>query len=118
MNAFEVATAAMLEIPLRVFVFNDRRLGMVEIGHQTVYGRKPDYPTDPLDVSLIARGLGAVALTCRRPGDLTAMADVLRRCRGPVVVDVQIDPSIRLPKKDRVGAFAPKLPPRQVLRPV
>jgi acetolactate synthase-1/2/3 large subunit len=108
MNAFEVATAVQEGMPLRIFVFNDERLGMVENGHQSVYGRKPDYPTGPLDVCMIARGLGAATFTCSQPGDLRAHADLLRRHRGPVVVDVRIDPQIRLAKKDRVGAFAPK----------
>src|SRR6185436_19351422 len=43
MNGFEVATAVQERLPLVVFVFNDRRLGMVENGHAAVYGRKPDY---------------------------------------------------------------------------
>src|SRR5262249_22780115 len=30
MNAFEVATAVAEQVPIRVFVFNDERLGMVE----------------------------------------------------------------------------------------
>jgi hypothetical protein len=43
-----------------------------------------------------------------RPGDLAAHAELLRHHPGPVVVDVRIDPLIRLPRKDRVGAFSPK----------
>jgi len=62
MNAFEIATAVAERLPLRVFVFNDERLGMVENGHQTVYGRHPDYPTTPLDVCAVAHGLGATVL--------------------------------------------------------
>ena len=62
MNAFEIATAVAEQLPIRVFVFNDERLGMVENGHQTVYGRHPEYPTKPLDVCAVARGLGATAL--------------------------------------------------------
>ncbi len=50
MNAFEIATAVAERIPIRVFVFNDERLGMVEQGHKMVYGRRPSYPTNPLDV--------------------------------------------------------------------
>jgi acetolactate synthase-1/2/3 large subunit len=108
MNAFEVATAVAEQLPLRIFVFNDERLGMVEIGHQTVYGRKPDYPTTPLDVCQVARGLGAVTLRVTQPGQLGAAIELLHTHPGPVVVDVRIDPEVRLPKKDRVGAFAPK----------
>lgn len=107
MNAFEISTAAAEGLPLRVFVFNDGCLGMVETGHQSVYGRKPSYPTGPMDVCRIAGGLGAATFTAARPGDLTAHAELLLRHPGPVVVDVRIDPSTRLPKKDRVGAFSP-----------
>jgi len=105
-----------------VFVFNDQRLGMVEIGHQAVYGRKPDYATGHMDVCALASGLGATVLRVERPGDIRAHADVFRDRTGPIVVDVRIDPDVRLPKKDRMGAFAPKQdgggPPPSKLRAV
>jgi len=107
MNAFEVSTAVAEALPLRIFVFNDQRLGMVEVGHEKVYGRKPDYPTNPLDVCQVAAGLGAATLRVERPGDLRAATILLCKHRGPVVIDVRIDPAVRLPKKDRVAAFAP-----------
>jgi acetolactate synthase I/II/III large subunit len=110
MNAFEVATAVAQRLPIRVFVFNDNRLGMVENGHEHVYGRRPDYSTGSLDVCAIAAGLGAATVRVCRPGDLAGAARLLASYPGPVVVDVQIDPRIRLPKKDRMAAFAP--PPR------
>lgn len=108
MNAFEVATAAAEGLPLRIFVFNDGCLAMVENGHETVYGRRPRYPTGPMDVCRIAAGLGAETFVSRQPGDLIAHSDLLRHHPGPVVVDVRIDPRIRLPRKDRVGAFSPQ----------
>ncbi len=107
MNAFEIATAVAEQLPLRVFVFNDERLGMVENGHQTVYGRHPSYPTTPLDVCTVAHGLGAAVLRVDGIGQLHTAQDMLRRTRGPVVVDVHIDPGIALPKRDRVSAMAP-----------
>ena len=105
MNAFEVATAVAENLPLRVFVFNDQRLGMVENGHGNVYGRKPSYPTDPLDVCLVAQGLGATTLRVSSAADLLAAREILRTTPGPVVVDVRIDPDISLPKLDRVAAM-------------
>jgi len=107
MNAFEIATAVSERLPIRVFVFNNDCLGMVETGHQTVYGRRPEYPTTPLDVCAVARGLGATALRVDGPGQLEAARDVLLTARGPVVVEVRIDPEIGLPKKDRVATMAP-----------
>jgi len=107
MNAFEVATAVAERLPIRVFVFNDERLGMVENGHQKVYGRSPAYPTTPMDVCTVAQGLGATVLRVERPGQLLAARDLLCSAPGPVVVDVRIDPDIMLPRRDRVSAMAP-----------
>jgi acetolactate synthase I/II/III large subunit len=107
MNAFEVATAVAQQLAIRVFVFNDDRLGMVENGHEHVYGRRPDYSTGSIDVCSIAAGLGAMTVRVRRPGDLSKIGALLNGYPGPVVIDVQIDPSVRLPKKDRMAAFAP-----------
>jgi acetolactate synthase I/II/III large subunit len=105
MNAFEIATAVAERLPIRVFVFNDQRLGMVEIGHEAVYGRRPDYPTTPMDVCTIATGLGAVSIRVNRRGELAAAAELIAGTAGPVVVDVRIDHEIRLPKKDRVASW-------------
>ncbi len=102
MNGFEVATAAAEKVPIVLFVFNDRRLGMVELGHKAVYGRQPSYPIT-MDVGALAHGLGAEFVRVSKPGDLTRAAGILRRPAGPVVVDVQIDPSVKLPRKDRMA---------------
>jgi acetolactate synthase-1/2/3 large subunit len=61
MTAFEVATAVAEHLPLRVFVFNDGHLGMVEKGHAKVYGRHAEYPTGTLDVCAIASGLSGAS---------------------------------------------------------
>ena len=75
---------------------------MVEIGHKAVYGRQPSYPI-AMDVGALAQGLGADFLRVTRPGDLTRAAERLLRPDGPIVVDVQIDPSVKLPRKDRMA---------------
>lgn len=106
MNGFEVATAVTERLPLVVFVFNDQRLGMVEHGHRAVYGRAAHYPIQ-MDVGALARGLGAGFVRASVPGDLVRAADLLRHPRGPVVVDVLIDPDVRMPRKDRMAAMGP-----------
>lgn len=114
MNAFEIATAVAERLPIRVFVFNNEQLGMVEQGHEAVYGRRPQYPTTPLDVVTVARGLGAVTCRIDGPGQLAELTELLRT-PGPVVVDVRIDPTLALPKRDRVAAMSPgSRPPKLV----
>lgn len=105
MNAFEIATAVQENIPIRVFVFNDECLGMVEKGHETVYGRRPRYSTGPLDICSIARGLGAAAIRVEQAGDLDA---TIFEAPGPVVIEMRIDADISIPKVDRVAVMATK----------
>lgn len=107
MNAFEIATAVQERLPIRVFVFNDERLGMVEDGHRTVYGRNPDFATNPLDVCLVAKGLGAKTVRVETLAQLDAAYELVAHATGPVVVDVAIDGLIRMPKLDRVAAMKP-----------
>jgi acetolactate synthase I/II/III large subunit len=111
MNAFEIATAVQEQLPIRVFVFNDERLGMVENGHEKVYGRRPRYSTGPLDICSIARGLGAKTMRIDGKSQLDPM---LLASPGPVVIDVRIDPDIVMPKVDRVAVMAtkPKVAPQ------
>ena len=110
MNAFEIATAVAERLPIRVFVFNDERLGMVENGHQNVYGRRPSYPTNPLDVVAVTGGLGAQVLRIDGRDQLAAAKDLLLATPGPVVIDVRIDHEILLAKQDRVAAMNPVVP--------
>ena len=110
MNAFEIATAVAERLPIRVFVFNDERLGMVENGHHKVYGRRPAYPTTPLDVCAVAVGLGALTLRIDGIDQLEAARDMLRCAAGPVVIDVRIDHEILMSKQDRVAAMTPMTP--------
>jgi acetolactate synthase-1/2/3 large subunit len=118
MNAFEIATAVAERLPIRVFVFNDGRLGMVENGHEKVYGRRPHYPTGPLDVCEVARGLGAEVVRVAGTGDLGRAATTLRETPGPVVVDVRIDHRIVLPRRDRIVAMTPPSATPAGARPV
>jgi acetolactate synthase I/II/III large subunit len=109
MNAFEIATAVSARLPVIVFVMNDERLAMVEMGHRAVYGRAPSYPTTPMDVFHVAAALGADALVARHAGDILAAADALRAPRDrPLVVDVRIDPSVVMPRRDRFEESDPK----------
>jgi acetolactate synthase-1/2/3 large subunit len=112
MNAFEIATAVAERLPIRVFVFNDERLGMVENGHEKFYGRRPEYPTTPLDVCKVAEGLGAVTFRIDGVDQLASAREILSSTPGPVVIDVRIDHEILLQKQDRVATMAPAMPPK------
>lgn len=115
MNAFEVATAAAAKLPLVIFVINDGRLGMVEIGNTIVYGRTPKFPTGPMDVAQLAASLGARSLVADEFGQIRDAPLAALRERGPVVVDVRIDPTVKIPKRDRFVGFNSQRAKRVVL---
>jgi acetolactate synthase I/II/III large subunit len=106
MNAFEIATAVNAKLPLLIFVINDGRLGMVEIGAKTVYGRTADFPTGPMDVPQLAAALGAQTVVADMFGSIRDANLMELRKRGPVVIDVRIDPTIKIPKRERFVGFA------------
>ncbi|MCA1664427.1 MAG: thiamine pyrophosphate-binding protein [Myxococcales bacterium] len=108
MNAFEIATAVNAKLPLVIFVINDGRLGMVEIGSNNVYGRTADFATGPMDIPQLAAALGAQTVVADMFGVIRDADLMEMRKRGPVVVDVRIDATIKIPKRERFIGFAPK----------
>jgi acetolactate synthase-1/2/3 large subunit len=88
-----------------VFVINDGRLGMVEIGNTIVYGRTPRFPTGPMDITRLASSLGARSFVAEEFGHIRDARLMALRHHGPVVVDVRIDPTVKIPKRDRFVGF-------------
>ena len=106
MGLGDVATAVKDRIPVLFVVLNDERYGMVEIGHESVYGRKPAYESGPMSVPEMAQSVGAQARVVRRAHELSNL-DLERLLRnGPVVLDVRIDRTTRMPKNKRNEAIA------------
>ena len=103
MSANEIATAVSERLPVLVFVMNDQRLGMVELGNNAIFGRSPTYPTC-IDVSGLAVALGAATILVEKPGDILN-ATALLNPTGPVVVDIRIDRSTTMPKSGRLAAL-------------
>jgi len=110
-----VATAVAAKLPLIVFVINDGRLGMVEIGNTIVYGRTPSFPTGPMDIAQLAQSLGARTVVADEFGKIRDAQLLALRARGPVVVDVRIDPTVKIPKRDRFVGFNSQRAKRVVL---
>lgn len=101
MGLGDVAVAARDSIPLLVAVLNDERYGMVEIGHEAVYGRRAPYPAGPMDVLQLARGVGAAAKRIEHAGQILELDLIKLLGRGPVVLDISIDREVKMPKNQR-----------------
>ncbi|MBX3186396.1 MAG: thiamine pyrophosphate-binding protein, partial [Labilithrix sp.] len=105
MNLGDLAVAARDRIPLIVAVLNDERYGMVEMGHEATYGRTPQYPAGPMSVTLMARSVGADAVTIEH-NDEIAEVDLSGLDIGrPLVLDIRIDRSVRMPKNARFDSI-------------
>lgn len=104
MSGIDVGTAAAERLPIHVFVFNDQRLGMVELGNQSIFGRTPEYPTG-LDVAGLAQALGARIVVVENPGDILHSTVFDDPNRGPTVFDIHIDRTATMPKGDRLAVL-------------
>ncbi len=106
MGLGDVMAASTEGVPLVICVLNDREYGMVEAGHNRVFGRRPGYAT-ALEVADLAAAAGARVHVVERPGDLLRAPFAEAERDGKVLVlDVRIDPAARLPASSRDAELA------------
>ena len=90
----ELATAARLELPITVVVFNDARLALID-AKQAQRGFAPRgmrYPA--LDFAAAARGLGCRGARARDAAGLeAAFVEARDGAAAPLVIDAAVDPS-------------------------
>ncbi len=88
----DLAVAARYELDLVVVVFNDGCYGAEHAqlrGHQLDTGLSlQQWP----DIAAVATGLGAASVRWQTRGDVDAVVDALARRRGPLLIDVHLDP--------------------------
>lgn len=103
-------TLVQYELPVKVVLFNNSSLGMVEL--EMMVEGLPAYGTanhNP-DFAAIARAAGAYGVRVEKPKDLRgALRDAFRH-KGPALVDVVTDPhALSIPPKitgEQIGGFA------------
>ncbi|AXG81037.1 pyruvate dehydrogenase [Streptomyces paludis] len=106
----DLLTLVQYDLPVKVIVFNNSSLGMVEL--EMMVAGLPAYGTDnhPTDFAAIARAAGAYGVRVEKPRQLAgALKDAFRH-RGPAVVDVVTDRNaLSIPPRisaDMVTGFA------------
>ncbi len=97
----DLSVAARNEIPIVVAVLDDGRYGMVELGHEAIYGRAPAYPTGPLDICAMAQSVGARAIAVERADHIREIDFEELLTQGPLVLDIRIDRTVKMPKNSR-----------------
>jgi acetolactate synthase-1/2/3 large subunit len=103
MNGSELATAVQWRVPTTFVVINDSRLNMVWHGMREQYGVAPSFDTQEIDFAELASAQGADGAIVRTAAELDRHLGVV--ANGPRVLDVRIDPDVRLGGNQRIASL-------------
>ena len=93
MNQQELSTIKQYRLPVKVFILNNRYLGMVRQWQEFFHGsRYSESYTDSLpDFIQLANSFGIKGMRITEPSKLEAQIDEMISYNGPVIVDVCVD---------------------------
>jgi pyruvate dehydrogenase (quinone) len=106
----EFLTLVQYDLPVKVVLFNNSSLGMVEL--EMLVAGLPSHGTTNTnpDFAAVAEACGAFGVRVEKPKDLPGALKAAFRHKGPALVDVVTDPNaLSIPpkiKKDMVTGFA------------
>lgn len=103
MYGAELATAVKHEAPVTIVIVNDSRLNMCELGMRDLYGGSTDMSTPVIDFAASARAWGADGYLIRTHAELVSALSLSPT--RPLVLDVRIDPEVRLQGSQRNAAL-------------
>lgn len=109
MNGMEVLTAVEYDLPVVWIVENNQMHGITFHGSQMVGSRIPLHSVRyqrRLDVSAIARAMGMRAFDVVAPGEIGPALTAALAERGPVLIEVTVDPDLPPPLGDRAKSIA------------
>lgn len=90
MTMQDLITCVQYNLPVKIFLVNNRYLGMVRQWQELFYGKRysqVDLEIQP-DFVKLAEACGAVGLRAERPGDVRPLIEKAVSTPGPVVVDL------------------------------
>lgn len=106
MAGMEALVAVREQLPVLFVVFNDGRYNMVHHGMRQIFGAAQKYETPFIDFAAWAASFGMPAISVSQPGEITAeLIEQLQLEGGPALIDVRIDPSVRIRGGGRVEAL-------------
>lgn len=103
MHGNELATAVQHRVPTTFVVINDSRMNMVHQGQRAIYGANMDFSTQEIDFAAMAASMGARGVLVNDEVTLRKSLDV--PCQDPLVLDVRVDPDVRLAGSQRLAAL-------------
>jgi acetolactate synthase I/II/III large subunit len=94
MNIQEMSTAAQYRLPVKVFVMNNQWMGMVRQWQELLHGGRyaESYTAALPDFVALAEAFGWKGMRIEKPSDVDRGIAAMIDHKGPVMVDVMIDP--------------------------
>jgi acetolactate synthase-1/2/3 large subunit len=95
MNMQEMSTAAQYRLPIKIFILNNKYMGMVRQWQELLHGgRYAESYMDALpDFVRLAEAYHAVGIRCDKPADLDAAIMEMINVKKPVIFDCVVDPT-------------------------
>ena len=95
MTMQEMSTAAQYRLPIKIFILNNKYMGMVRQWQELLHGgRYSESYMDALpDFVKLAEAYHAVGIRCERPGDLDAAIREMINVKKAVIFDCVVDPA-------------------------
>jgi len=94
MTMQEMSTAVQHELPIKIFILNNRYMGMVRQWQQLLHGGRysHSYSEALPDFVKLAEAFGCVGLYADKPSELDAKIREMIAVKRPVLFDVRVDP--------------------------
>ena len=95
MNIQEVSTAVQYRLPVKIFITNNRYMGMVRQWQELLHGSRysESYSEALPDFVKLAEAYGALGLRAEKPADLDEVIVRMIDHDGPVIADIACDPA-------------------------
>jgi len=95
MTMQEMSTAVQYRLPIKIFILNNKYMGMVRQWQELLHGgRYAESYMDALpDFVKLAEAYQAVGIRCDKPGDLDAAITEMINVKKPVIFDCVVDPA-------------------------
>ena len=93
MNMQEMSTAVQFDLPVKIFILNNRYMGMVRQWQELLHGGRysHSYSEALPDFVKLAEAYGGVGIRCEKPGDLDAAIAEMNAIKRPVIFDCIVD---------------------------
>lgn len=93
MNMQEMSTALQFDLPVKVFILNNKYMGMVRQWQELLHGGRysHSYSEGLPDFVKLADAYGGVGIRCEKPGDLDAAIQEMINVKRPVIFDCIVD---------------------------